>query len=514
MSEDLQALLDSCSVQALNRRKITQSTCQHWDYRVRVAPSGKAQHVAVYRDQDGSIMGAKVRDVETKEFFVVGELPPLYGMAQIGKGGKMIVLTEGEIDCLTVSQAFGNKWPVVSVPKGAPNAKKDVAKALDLLCRYDKVVICFDMDGPGIEAAQDVARMLPPGKAFICKLPMKDPNEMLLAGKVETLTGLLHNAAPFRPDGIVSGDDLDAKVMDPVVWGLTTGYDWLDQWTKGLRPGDVWCIGAGTGVGKSDLSAEIFAHLIAPKDDGGEYTPVALFNYESGATRSYKILLSKLASKRFNIPDPRDGTPNIYWTKEDLAAAVSYRREKCAQVFINDHKGAISWDSAKDRIRYLVHANGVRVVGIDPVAALAAMMEDERKGLDLMMAESKSLAEELGITIIWVSHLARPPEGKSHEEGGRVTLRNFRGSGAIVMWCSYILAMERDQQAEDPAVRAITVVRCLKDREFGDSTGATQGILYNVITGRLEDAVPSLMQPDGEAPPPIDDETDLGSYEA
>jgi twinkle protein len=40
----------------------------------------------------------------------------------------MLTITEGEIDALSVSQAQGNKWPVVSVPTGAKGAVKPLRR--------------------------------------------------------------------------------------------------------------------------------------------------------------------------------------------------------------------------------------------------------------------------------------------------------------------------------------------------------------------------------------------------
>jgi twinkle protein len=172
-----------------------------------------------------------------------------------------------------------------------------------------------------------------------------------------------------------------------------------------------------------------------------------MFNYESAALGTLKRTLGKLASKRFNIPDPEDGTPNLYWSHEDMEAARIYRREKCAKLYINDHKGAIDWASVKERLRFLRHEAGITLAIVDPVAALVAQEDDDRKALDRLFAEAKALAEELDITIMFNSHLTRPAQGQSHEEGGRVELRHFRGSGAIVMWASFVFGLERDQQA-------------------------------------------------------------------
>jgi twinkle protein len=100
---------------------------------------------------------------------------------------------------------------------------------------------------------------------------------------------------------------------------------------------------------------------------------------------------------------------------------------------------------------------------VDPVAALVAQEDDDRKALDRLFAEAKALAEELDITIMFNSHLTRPALGPSHEEGGRVELRHFRGSGAITMWASFVFGMERNQQG-DEGERKDTTLRVLKDR--------------------------------------------------
>jgi twinkle protein len=57
------------------------------------------------------------------------------------------------------------------------------------------------------------------------------------------------------------------------------------------------------------------------------------------------------------------------------------------------------------------------------------------------MKEMAALANELQIIILFVSHLTTP-EGKPHEEGGRVTIRHFKGSRAIGFW-SHFMFMTR-----------------------------------------------------------------------
>ena len=72
-----------------------------------------------------------------------------------------------------------------------------------------------------------------------------------------------------------------------------------------------------------------------------------------------------------------------------------------------------------------------------------------------------------------------------HEEGARVTIRQFKGSRAIGFWAHFMFGLERDQQAEELSERNITTVRILKDRYSGQSTGFTLETTYDHETGRV-----------------------------
>jgi twinkle protein len=149
-----------------------------------------------------------------------------------------------------------------------------------------------------------------------------------------------------------------------------------------------------------------------------------------------------------------------------------------------DHFGSADWDLIEKRIRYLYHSEGVRIFYIDHLTALAAAEDDEKKGLERITASMGGLVKELDIMIILVSHLATP-EGKPHEEGGRVMIRHFKGSRAIGFWCHYMFGLERNQQAEDEEERQTTTFRVLKDRYTGQATGQVFYLGYDPEEGRL-----------------------------
>lgn len=497
-----QALLDEATHRALTKWGISQATCRHWDYRTTINSKGEGLHFAVYRDAQGAYLDTKVRntgkDGNGKDFFwLSGKAPKgaLYGAHLLPGRGKKVIIAMGEKDVMSTSQLWACKFPVVGPPQGETNAAKDLAPWIEPLSKFDEVVIVPDMDEVGQKAAKAIARMFKPGQALIATLPCKDLTDTVLERGASVAISAIHNATQFRPDGIVSAEDLWTDALTPIVSGLPWPWKFMTEWTYGRRYGEQYVLGAGTGIGKSDVEAEVVAHTIRPPEDEGCGERCALFNYEAGPVGNLKTVAGKLRDRRFHIPDPEQ----VLWTLEDLQAARLYMVEKCAKLFINDHQGAVSWAAIKDRLRYLRHSEDVRHGFIDPVAALVAQADDERLALDRMFAEGKELAEELQICLYWCSHLTRPGFGPSHEEGGRVELRHFRGSNAITMWSSFVFGMERNQQSEDEEERAMSTIRVLKDRFTGNSTGQTARLVYNKVTGRQEIPEPVL---EGQVEPP------------
>jgi twinkle protein len=56
----------------------------------------------------------------------------LFGQHLWRTSGKRVIVTEGEIDAMSMSQVQDNKWPVVSVKNGANGAYKALQESLDL----------------------------------------------------------------------------------------------------------------------------------------------------------------------------------------------------------------------------------------------------------------------------------------------------------------------------------------------------------------------------------------------
>lgn len=464
-------LIDPGEAIELPRRGLTEEACRRMGYTASKM-GGKAVQVANYRDLSGAIVAQKVR-FQNKEFSFVGDPKSagLYGMHLWRDGGKRVIITEGEIDAVSAFQALNYRWPVVSLPNGAQGARKALAKHLDWLLKFDNIDLCFDQDDPGRAAVEDCAGLFPPGRMRVIRLPLKDASDMLQEGRGKELVEALWSPAEFRPDGIVTIADLKDKALVPPEWGLPWCFETLNRATFGRRFGEAYAVGAGTGIGKSDfLSQQIAYDVIELRQ------PVGMFAFEQQPVETLKRVAGKVGGKAFHVPDGS-------WTTEELAGAIG-QLEKGGGLFLYDHFGACDWEVVSQRIRFLRHTAGVRIFYVDHLTALAAHGDDERGSLEAIMSEVGSLVKELDVIITFVSHLTTP-DGTPHEEGGRVTIKQFKGSRAIGYWSHFMFGLERDTQADDPEERQTTTFRVLKDRYTGRANGLTIPLKYDVDTGRL-----------------------------
>jgi twinkle protein len=464
-------LVEGGEIKALQKRGITEETCAKFGYRVGADANGVPVQIAPYYDADGKIIAQKLR-YKGKEFTCAGEMKKamLFGQQLWRDGGKMVVITEGEIDAMTISQLQGNKWPVVSLRNGAQGAHRCVKNSIEWLQNFETVVLAFDMDEPGKEAVEKVIPLLPPGKVKVWNIPLKDANEMLLAGREKEILDAIWGAKVYRPDGIVSAADTwdlviteEQNACVPYPWaGLNTMYD-------GMRLREIVTFCAGSGIGKSAVCREIAAHLITLGENVGY---IAL---EESVKKSMLGLMSIFANKPLHRQAVRSVT-----TQEEMRAAWEKVKDR---VFLYDHWGSTDSDNLMNKIRYLAHGCGCKWIILDHLSIVVSGQAEgeERRLIDNTMTALRGLVEELNIGMLLVSHLKRP-EGKGHEEGAQTSLAQLRGSAAIGQLSDGVIGAERNQQ--DKLNSHITTLRGLKNRYAGE-TGIATYLSYNRETGRL-----------------------------
>ena len=156
--------------------------------------------------------------------------------------------------------------------------------------------------------------------------------------------------------------------------------------------------------------------------------------------------------------------------------------------FAFDHFGSMDNDEILSRIRYMAQALDCKWIFLDHLSILVSGQEDtdERKSIDILMTKLRSLVEQTNIGLLLVSHLRRPSGDRGHEDGREVSLSHLRGSASIAHLSDSVIALERDQQAEDDVLANTTTIRVLKNRYTGD-TGIATHLFYDKETGRMKE---------------------------
>jgi len=462
-------------IEALKKRGLNKTTVDKWQYEVGEY-KGKNVQIANYK-KDGRVIAQKLR-FANKDFLFIGDTKEagLYGK-HLWEKGKMITICEGEIDALSVSQAQGNKWAVVSLPTGAAGAKRAIQNDLEYLENFETVVLMFDQDEAGQKAVDDCVQLFSPGKVKVATLPLKDPNEMIQAGRGAEIISQIWNAKSYRPDGIIDGADTWELVSTTKESeSMPYPFNGLNNMTQGIRKGEIVTITAGSGIGKSQFCREIAYSLIL-RDQKVGYLALEE-NTKRTALGFIGLYLNKpihLQSVDYTMEELKDGFDNVLGT---------------GNLYLYDHWGSMEVSNLFSKIRYLVKGVGCTHIILDHITIILSGLEggDERRLLDFVMTKLRSLVEEVQCSLILVSHLRRPQGDKGHEEGVRTTLNQLRGSHGIAQLSDIVIGCERNQQDEENP--DLTTVRVLKNRWTGE-TGVANTLFYSKETGRMVETLSS-----------------------
>ena len=469
---------------ALNDRGISLATAKKYNVKSTTNQNGDVvQHFYPYCIAS-EVTSYKVRG-EGKHFTWRGSSQGtgLFGESAFKDSGKFITLVEGECDAMAAYELLGSKWPVVSVKSGAAGAARDVKNSLEFLEKFDCVVINFDNDKAGREGAKAVARLLTPSKAKILTMPddFKDANEMLRAKRAQAYVDAWWGAKLYTPSGVlnISAQKLDFNNREQ---RESIPYPWagLNKKLYGMRRGELVTLTGGTGLGKSSITRELEHWLITHTKDN-----VGIIALEEDWRRTVDGILSIEANARLYIDQERE-----QFSEDDLNKYFDniYGGENKDRVWIHSHFGITNIDEIFSKLRFLIVGCGCKWVFVDHLHMLVSSMSegDERRAIDNIMTRLRSIVEETSVGLVLVSHLRRVDGNRGHENGISVSLSHLRGSQSIAQLSDCVIALERDQQSDDPEEANTTHMRVLKSRYTGD-VGMGTHLLYDRETGRLRE---------------------------
>jgi len=448
-----------------------------------------------------------VRKVHDKDFFQVGSQERLFGQDKFNGGGKRLIITEGEPDAMAVAYASRKTWnkiyPVVTM--GSSANLKLIAMNREWIRSFGEVILWFDNDEPGREAAEKATKMIGYDKVKLAKhQTFKDANETLLRSTevpgIKAITQVIFDAMPATPGGILTRAVLKERMrlLNSVsALPYPACMEGVNSKLKGMRFGEITLLTSGTGSGKSTLLREIVLEIkraAAPEDKIGicalEESP------EAEARRLSGMQLSRnTAKEEMAFEELERGFDELFGTDDEPE-----------RIMMLDHQGSMNDTSIIDKIEYMC-LMGCKYIIIDHITILVSEGVEKLQGneaQDKIMNDLLSIVKRYPVWIGLVSHLRKVGSGAvSFEEGKLPTLDDIKGSGSIKQICFDIIAFARNLNAKEEKARNTIKMAVLKARTTG-LTGRVTGAIYDHDTGRLHAADVDSMDDEEESFGPVE----------
>lgn len=461
-------------IRGLPDRNISESVCKFFGVRVGYNSEGEVDAHYYPYENDTKF---KIRMLP-KAFGWQGHSHKLFGIDKFNAGGKRLVITEGEIDALSVAQAsldrYKKIYPVVAL--SSAGGTKAVLEAREWIRSFDEVVLCVDPDEAGQRAKEEMIRYIGADKVKIVRLDVKDPNECLKKYGSEKLMVAIFEAGAYIPTGIISkeeiwealseANDKPAVPYPPCLEGLNTKI-------KGQRLNEIVLFISGTGCGKSTVLREIMLNDLAVTDAKIGIAALEETPRETALNLSGMHLERNPASQEISLADLKVGFDGVFGDD---------------RIILMNHEGSFSDGTVLDNIEYMC-LSGCRYIFIDHITILVAEGVENLTGneaQDKMMADLGRLVKKYPVWIGLVSHLRKAASGgKSFEEGRMPSVDDIKGSGSIKQISYDIVAFARNTVAALEEERTRVKLCVLKARTTS-LTGPVQGYRYVFPTGRLK----------------------------
>ena len=435
--------------------------------------------------QEGQLSGYKIREVP-KNFRSKGRAGAdceLFMQFRFNRGGKYIAICEGEIDSLSAYQMLNDynkskqsdfETAVVSPTTGA-NSKKQIAAQYKFLDSFENIVLMYDNDKAGKEAAEELIKYLPKGKVKVATLRYKDPNEYLENDKQREFVSDFYNAKTFVPVGVLPSSGLYDRIIQQTEVAKVPFPPFMkklnEMFVGGMPLGYIFNVAADTGVGKTTYVNEMIYYWIFNSPH-----KIGIVSMELDAGQYGEVLLSRHISRKLALMP--DVTEKLEYLGSDFVKQKSNElmtdSNGSDRFYLLDNRDG-SVEEIQNTIEELVVSCACKVIILDPLQDLLDGLSNEEQAL--FMKWSKGFIKSHGVTFVLINHM------RKSDNSGEM---DIMGSSTIIKSAAANIILKRDKLAEDPIVRNTTTVFVPKNRVCG-LTGDAGAFYYDNQTHTLHD---------------------------
>lgn len=440
--------------------------------------------------QDGQLTGYKVREVP-KNFRSIGRTGAdceLFGQFRFNRGGKYVVLGEGELEVLSGYQMLkdynksrGNDFEVAFVsPTTGANSVKQIAAQYNFFNSFDNIILAFDNDKAGKDAAEKIIPVLPKGKVRLMQMKYKDHNEYLEKGDNKAYISDFYSSKSYVPAGVIGSNSLYDKIVEQADIAKVSFPPFLKKLESmlggGLILGHAYNIAAMTSIGKTATVNEMIYWWIFNSPHMVGVVSMELNSGQYGEALLSRHLQLKLA--RLSMEDKKK-----VLDKEDTKkkAKELFEKEDGSPRFflVDDRDGTV--EQIQETIEQMVISSGVKIVVLDVLQDIIEGLSNEEQGL--FMKWVKSMIKSHNISIVLINHMRKKNNG---DNSTQVSESDVHGASQITKSASANILLSRNKAAEDPIERNTTYVTLAKSRITGE-TGPAGEIYYDTQTHVMHD---------------------------
>ncbi len=444
--------------------------------------------------QSGELTGYKVREIP-KNFRSIGRTGAdceLFMQFKFNRGGKYLIIVEGEVDSLSAYQMLadynksrGSDFEVAVVsPTIGANAQKQIAANYKFCDSFDNIILCLDSDDAGKKAEEKIIKVLPKGKVKVMQMRYKDANEYLTANKGKEFVSDFYNAKVYVPVGVVGSGNISNSMreefMVPKIPLPPFMHKLQDMMAGGIPLGRIINLGSASGTGKSTIIDEIVYYMLFNSPH-----KVGVVTLESTTGQYGNKLLSrhigvKLELKSndealsiLNSESTKKKEHELFWTDDG-----SHRF-----YLIDDRDGGV--ENVKDAIENLVIGCGCRVIVLDPVHDVIGTLPNEEQ--ESFYSWQKGMVKSHNCTFYNVMHTRKTASGqKAGSAGADLHEEDIQGASAAYKSAACTLMFGRNKEADDDVERNTTIMKATKIRWTG-KTGIAGKYYYDNETHTMHD---------------------------
>jgi replicative DNA helicase len=357
------------------------------------------------------------------------------------------LIRRGDLD------AVGGPSYIVGLSEGTPSTTnvehyaaivREKANLRDLITTADKVI------ASAYAARDDAADVLDTAERELLRISEQAiSSDLLFADAIvpETMALLEQIAQHRRP-----------------VTGLSTGLWSLDNFTRGLHPGNLLVLGGRPGEGKSALALQLALHV-------AKEHPVAFFSMEMSRDEIMTRALAQTA-----MVDHHAMMQGALSDGDQRKVGAARNHVEGLPIAFDD-TAALTPFQIRSKAKKMQTRRGLGFVVVDYLQLLQRPRNAHSR--EEAVAENtwalKVLAGELKVPVLALSQLNR----NAAKEGARPTLSDLRESGAVEQHANVVLLIYRPGAKSDGVVTEAPPVELIIGKQRNGPQGVHNDLVYN-----------------------------------